>query len=272
MKDRRIIDAWDKIEPGRAADARMLQSILARNRSGKNFREGVDPVPGTSSWKQWPAPIAVCLVLAIAVAIPLLIRGGGDFDLKLSQDVKVKYIGKSPAAAKMADLVWMTEDELFAPEWLGLEIVAFEGTVKEVRNIVCDYNGSKDYRAIATIEVSEALRGDLAAGSTVTVLLPSPVGTGQWIEDTDISTRVTAGTRGIFMPAKYDETTVREENGLTLYLSDLAGYGLLDGMRWLFIETAEGLVYFRDDYPSLADVKDLKDVKEIILSKIEAQR
>ena len=76
------------------------------------------------------APIAVCLVLVIAMAIPFLNRGGGNFDLKLSNGVKVNYVNNPPAIANKADLVWLTEDELFAANIWGYEVVAFEGTVK----------------------------------------------------------------------------------------------------------------------------------------------
>lgn len=89
------------------------------------------------------------------------------------------------------------------------------------------------------------------------------------VEDTSMPSLITAGTTGIFLPIKYDETSTREENGMTLALLDLADYGLLDGERWMFIETADGLVYNKSAYPSFAKAKDLKDVKEIILSKIK---
>ena len=271
MKNKRIIDSWSKIKPDSAADARMLNAILARNRSRKTVRERVYTVNRAHNWKRL-APIAVCLVLVIAMAIPFLNRGGGNFDLKLSNGVKVNYVNNPPAIANKADLVWLTEDELFAANIWGYEIVAFEGTVKEVRNIACDYNGRKDYRAIATIDVSEVLRGHLEAGNTVTVLLPAPVGANLQVEDTGVSSLITAGTTGIFLPIKYDETSIREENGRTLALLDLAGYGLPDGERWMFIETADGLVYCRDAYPSFAEAEDLKDVKETILSKIKGKQ
>ena len=40
MKNKRIIDSWSKIKPDSAADARMLNAILAR-RSGKTVKERV---------------------------------------------------------------------------------------------------------------------------------------------------------------------------------------------------------------------------------------
>ncbi len=219
-------------------------------------------------WK-WLAPIATCFVLAIVIAILFLNNDSGDFDLRLSSGVKINYLDTPPTIANKSQLMWLTEDELFALNFNSYEIIAFEGTVKEVRNIVCDYDGSKDYRAIAAIEVNEVLRGKLEEGDTVTVLLPAPVGTDLKAEDTSISSQITAGITGIFMPIKHDETSIREENGKTLALLDLAQYGFPDGERWMFIETANGLLYNKGAYPSFAKAEALKDVKEIVLSKIK---
>ncbi len=269
MKNKKIIDSWNKIGPNRVADERMLGAVLAHNRAGRAQKGGIAVVNRFQSWK-WLAPIAACLVLALAIALPFLNRNGGDFELKLSRGVKVNYIDCLPAGARlanMADLMWLTEDELFAPHILGHEVVAFAGTVKKIRNISFEFGGHTDYRAIATIEVGEVLRGTLEAGDRVTLLLPAPIGTNIWVEDTGVSSRITEGTRGIFMPIKYDETSIYEEGGQRLALLDLADYGLPDGERWLFIETEDGLVYFQDAYPSLAGVKDLQEVKEIILSQ-----
>ncbi|NMA92933.1 MAG: hypothetical protein GX973_07450 [Firmicutes bacterium] len=213
-------------------------------------------------------PIAACLVLVLAVIVPFLNRGGGELELKLSEGVWVSYVNKPLTGAGRLDLMPLTEDELFSTHIFGYEIAVFEGTVTGVRNIVYDLGGSANYRAIATIETGEVLRGPLGKGETVTLLLPGPVGSASWVEDTGISSQVTKGTRGIFMPIKYDETAVYEEGGQRLVLLDLADYGLTDGERWLFIEKGEGLIYFEDAYPSLAGAEDLGDVKKIIRSRI----
>lgn len=268
IKEKRIIDSWNKIKPDSVADERMLDAILARNHAVKTKNERVYTMK-RAFYRKRLVPIAAILVLAIAVAIPFLNNGKSDFDLKLSNGVKVKYVDDPPAISNMAELLWLTEDELFAPKFDRYEIVAFEGTVTEVRNIVCDYNGFKDYRAIATIYISEVLRGNLETGTTVTVLLPAPAGSDLQVEDTSVSSLIDAGTTGIFLPIKYDETSVREENGKMLAFLDLADYGLLDGERWVFVMTADGPVYNKGAYPSFANVKDLKEVKEIILSKIK---
>jgi len=68
MRNKRIISAWNKIEPDSAADARMLDAILARNPSGGTTKmKEVFTMSKTFSWKRL-APIAACLVTAIAVA------------------------------------------------------------------------------------------------------------------------------------------------------------------------------------------------------------
>ena len=270
MKHKQIADTWNRIELDSDADGRMLAAILDENRSEKNRRERTFAVNRKINWKIL-VPVAACLVLALAIAIPLFSGGGKDFDLKRSRGVMVDYVDNPPSINQRASLAeFLTEEELLADTYQGYELVAFEGKIIKIRNIVCTYGGVKDYRAVAAIEVQEVLRGNLTAGTTVTVLLPGPVDVkGLWIEDTAVSSQMTAGTRGIFMPIKYDETSIREENGVMLALLDLAEYGLLDGERWAFLETAKGLIYNHDSYPSLARAKNLGDVKEIILPRLK---
>lgn len=66
MKNKRIIDSWNKIEPDSTADERMLDTILARNHSGKTENGKLFIVNKTFSWKRL-ASIAACFVLLIAV-------------------------------------------------------------------------------------------------------------------------------------------------------------------------------------------------------------
>lgn len=80
---------------------------------------------------------------------------------------------------------------------------------------------------------------------------------------------MTAGVTGIFTPMQYDENSVRKQNNKEIHLLDLAQYGLLDGERWAFLETANGLQYDPEAYLSLVGAKDLDDVQEFIYSKIK---
>jgi len=267
MKSDVLIDSWSRIEPDSSSDNRMRDVILAYNRTSRTKKRNL------LTWAQpqnhkWLAA-AACLVLAVAVAIPLA-NSGNYYNLESSQGVKVRQINNPPSVKMQADLVYFTEEELFADRVIGFELVAFEGTVVQVENIVIDFgDGHKDYRAIATIRVKAVFRGDIKAGSTIRVLLPAPVNKpGYWVEDSGTCSQMTVGTTGIFMPLKYDETAYHEENGNTLILTDLAEYGLGDGERWAFLDTPNGLVFARYAYESAANMTTLDEIRQYVISML----
>jgi hypothetical protein len=66
MKDARIVDSWNKIEPDAVAETRMLDAVLARNQSGKLKKEEVFTMTKAFNLKRL-APIAACFVLVIAL-------------------------------------------------------------------------------------------------------------------------------------------------------------------------------------------------------------
>ena len=266
MKNKRIANSWCKIEPTAAAEARMLESILAYNHSGGAEKEKVIAI--VFNWKRL-VPVAIFFVLVVAIIIPFFNKSGGDFDLLLSdKGIKVSYVSKVPNMNTSSSLVYLTEDELLADAYEGYNVVIFSGTITEVKNIRLDFGDRSDnYRAIANILVDDVLRGDMMIGETITLLLPAPVGIeGLCVSDTGISSQMAAGMAGVFTPIKYDETSVREQGGKKVYLLDLAEYGLLDGERWAFLETVNGLLYNHGAYPSLVGAVDLDDVKGYIKS------
>ena len=130
---------------------------------------------------------------------------------------------------------------------------------------------TKNYRAIAEIEVETVYRGSCNAGDIVSVLLPSPVMNGFWAEDTDTVSSMQAGMTGIFMPIVYDDTSVREQNGARLALKDIADYGFADGVRYAFLETQNGLVFSRSSYESISDATTLDEIENYILNMIGQQ-
>jgi len=216
-----------------------------------------------SAYRYAAASVAAFAALALTVTVGLQNKG-----------VKVSLIDALPNVSVEHDLMFLTEEELFAPYWRGLEVVAFEGEIVKTDNIVIDFgSGNKTYRAIAHILVNEVYRGDVEAGATVTVLLPGPVGVdGMWVEDTDVSSRMVAGTRGIFMPARYDGNSYWEENGETLYLTELAEFGMLDGSRWAFLETTDGPAFARWAYESAAGADSFDEIRDYVKEMIGAEK
>jgi hypothetical protein len=219
---------------------------------------------------KFAVPAVACLILAVMIAVPLF-NNNSNFDLILSSGVTVKYVINPPNIKTSALLAYLTEEELFAPVSHGFEMVIFEGKVVKVDNIVISFQEQhKDYRAIVHVKVSEVYRGNIEPGTTVSILLPAPVGkTNFWVSDTTISSQMNVGTTGIFMPARYEESTVWEQNNKTLYLQELAEYGFLDGERWAFIETPSGLQFSRHAYESITDATTLDEVRQYVITMLE---
>ena len=79
---------------------------------------------------------------------------------------------------------------------------------------------------------------------------------------------MTPGTSGYFMPMRYDETSIISMNDATLFLSEIAEFGLSDGERWAFLEKAEGLLFSRWAYESIADATAMDEVRQYIITMI----
>ena len=162
-------------------------------------------------------------------------------------------------------LIALTEEELFTK----FDTAIFKGTIKEIRNIVVSFNGEKEYRAIAQIEVGKVYRGTCREGDTVSVMLPCPISTTMYMTDTTTISAMKAGMTGIFMPRVYDDEDLWMENGASLDKRDLADYEFVDGERYAFLETDSGLVFSRWAYESIADATTLDEVEEYIENMLE---
>lgn len=225
-----------------------------------------EPMKKAKKWN-WKvlAAIAACLILAAAIGIPMLHNQENALELSdASWGVTVKYIDNAPMTNTNGDLAWLTEEELFS----SFDTDIFKGTITKIENIVMDFNGSKDYRAIAEIEIQEVYRGACQENDVVSVLLPCPIADGVWVEDTETISAMKAGMTGIFMLIAYDDTSVREENGAKLALKDIADYGFADGSRYAFLETEDGLVFAKWAYESIADATTLEQIENYVLKMI----
>lgn len=211
--------------------------------------------------------VAACFVLVAAVAVPTALSRQDTIELSgLSQNVKVKYADPSVVTKTSYSLIdFKSEDELFT----YFNTAVFKGTVREIRNIQIDFNGMKEYRAIAEIEVEAVYRGDCKTGETVGVLLPCTIEDGVWVEDTEVVSAMRKGTKGIFMPVIYDENSFWEQHGATLCQRDLAPYGFADGVRYAFLETDDGLLFDRYTYESIADAQTLDEIEAYVVKMIE---
>ncbi len=215
--------------------------------------------------KQVMKGLGAALVVILAVLILLPILGGSDFELVNSDKVSVKYVKEAPEGIISSDsFAPLTEDELFNKYNTNI----FKGTVEEVKNVEIDFNGSAEYRAIAKIKIEKIYRGDASAGEVVSVLLPGPVNSEVQAADNEVISTIKEGTTGIFMPVEYEGTSYREENGAKIYWEEIAEYGILDGVRYAFLESENGIVFDHESYKTIADAASLDEVEAYIVNKL----
>lgn len=243
MKNKRIIDSWNKIKPDSDAEKHMLDTILARKHSVEKETRKDNYMKRCWNLKRL-APVAACIVLAVTISIPLLNNSSGDFTLSRSdKGIEVNYTDKLPEGVTSQDqLIALSEEQLYADTWDGNPIAAFAGTVKDIKYVDVDFGG-KHYNSTWTIfyiEVEKTLRGDTKTGDLVSILITEQVNiSGIWVEDMDGVSQMNIGTKGVFMPVKYDITSTYSTNGKTMCLLDVAQYGFLDGIRWVHLAQDE---------------------------------
>lgn len=245
MTNEKLYEVIGNINESYVADARTLKN------------------PRKATWTKWGA-IAACLALAL-LTVPMV---NNQEKIKLtdaSSGVTVKYTKGTPAFYSSGKLVTLSEEELFAKD-----TAIFKGTIISIDNIVLDFNGIEQYKAIAKITVEDVYRGNAQINKTISVLLPGPIDEDKKMEDTETTSAMSEGMTGIFMPIAYDETSVWQISDSTLALKDIADYGFSDGSRYAFLETSEGIIFDKSAYPSIANVTTLDEVEEYILKMIES--
>ncbi|MEG1846261.1 MAG: hypothetical protein RR239_05105 [Oscillospiraceae bacterium] len=211
-------------------------------------------------------PIAACLALVFAIGIPTIaLNAKNQIKLENSQNAKAKYINKAPFVVSADCLIPLSEDEIFSK----FDLAIFKGTIKEIKNIEVSYNGSLDYRAIAKIEIEKVYKGSSKIGDIVSVLLTCPIDTEFKMTETATVSAMREGMSGIFMPMKYDESSVRIENDATVGLRDLAEYGFADGERYAFLETENGLLFSSSAYKSVSSATSLDEIEKYVVEKVK---
>ena len=143
-------------------------------------------------------------------------------------------------------------------------------TDKEIAEI--DISGWVLYKSIAVIVVDEVLRGSIAPDDIVSILLDNVFRPDIWVHDTEVTSSMEVGMRGIFMPMQYDETSKYshvEHKGETFYWLDIAQYRFPDGTRFAFLEAQDGLIFAQWAFESIANATTLDEIKQYINIMLE---
>ncbi len=223
-------------------------------------------------WLRRPVRIvlaAIVVFIVVGLTGKMILDNQNLIPLEKSHGrVKVKYITNAPNIRVSNALVYLTEEELIQRE--GLEIV--QGTITDIKNIEVIIEGDKNYYALASILVDKVYQGKSQVGDVIVIKLPCAIDTGVWVEDTGVVSAMRVGMRGIFMPFTYDEeNSFYREGDTTLYWKDIVDYGLLDGERYVFLETSDGIQYSEYAYPSLQGANNLVDIESFLVKMLESK-
>lgn len=225
----------------------------------------VETAPGRKGRKWVPWVAVACILLAVAVGF--FWKGSGKSQFR-SEDVSISYVNDDSLIQQDTSknlLIWLSEEEIFADR----DTAIFKGTVTNIQNIVIQWSDHDEYRAIATIRVDKLYRGDCAEGEEITVLLPCPIMEKYKVEDTGIIAQLEIGMTGIFMPYPHREDSICGQGNATLYLKEVADYGLADGMRYAFLETDRGLVFADHAFETIRHARTLDQIEEYVMDMIE---
>ena len=211
-------------------------------------------------------------VVAAAAAVLLFARGGSEpqFELARSTDgVRAEAVETPLEGTASAESigVFLTEEEIFAQE-----LVPFAGEVVRVQNLRLTVGGSVMYRAVIDVKVTQSLSGGPDAGETVSLLLPNPLMEGVWVEDSDVTSALAPGAQAVFLATRYGEESCYEAGGESLCLMDLAQFGLMDGVRYTFAETAEGMRFAQEVYTGLSANCTIEEAWDYVCAGVEKAR
>lgn len=163
------------------------------------------------------------------------------------------------ASSASMDLAWFTPEELLERDtWI------FRGTVEAMAYYTVDEIGSLGgWFTVAEVHVTDVLRGELAAGDTCRVLLPVVRGymsnsIAGALEDVEV------GSEAIFMPRPATPETVVSEGDRSFCYADVADAYFSEGIRFIFLQTADGLRFERGVYADIKDARTLDEVAEYI--------
>ncbi len=148
-------------------------------------------------------------------------------------------------------LVWMEPEEIFSEADAVLR-----GIVRSVQYYAVNVGGDDFYYYRFAVEITDCLRGDLAPGDIYNVLSHS----GSSISG--ISDSLDVGSEAVFLAGFADENAYLEYNDSRFCYADLAELTLADGIRMLFVQGPEGVLYDSNTYkiPAAGDAVRLDDV------------
>lgn len=148
---------------------------------------------------------------------------------------------KSDREESAADVIWLSPEEI-----LNLDTVIFRGTVTGLRYFEVTVGGLEETYTVASVEVSDCIRGDLAAGDTYNVAYRGGPGVTTSISG-DLE-NLEEGSEAVFMPYVATPDTGWSSGDDYFCYADLAELYMDEGRRFLFLDTGDGVSYAAEVY------------------------
>lgn len=164
-------------------------------------------------------------------------------------------------------LAWLSPEEILAQ---GYDI--FEGVVTGLQ--VYHVTGKiEQYFTVATIEVTDSIRGTQQNGNICEIYLPIAKVDDMIMENSvsgDLD-KLEVGSNAIFMPRTTSEDTGlgKKDLGEWLCYADFADYYFSEATRYLFLETESGVSYEKNVYEIPGENITLEDVAEYLRNLLE---
>ena len=144
-------------------------------------------------------------------------------------------------ASSDASLVWLDPEEI-----LAMDTAIFRGTVTGLRYFEVAVGGLEETYTVASVEISDCIRGNLAAGDTYNVAYRG--GPGVTTSLSGNLENLEVGSEAIFMPYVATPETGWGSGDRYFCYADLAELYFDEGIRFLFLDTGDGVSYASEVY------------------------
>lgn len=155
-------------------------------------------------------------------------------------------------------------------EILAKDTVIFRGTVRSLRVYEVQAGSETLYYTGAAVEVSDCIRGELTEGETYEVLYTGAPERMTTSLSGDLE-RLKAGSEAIFMPCRTGRDTGWRSGESYFCYADAADLYFEEGLRFLILDTGEGLSFAKDVYTDLDGAETLDEAAEMIREALEEQ-
>lgn len=165
--------------------------------------------------------------------------------------------GETPFSSS-ACLAWVEPEEL-----LAMDTAVFRGTVRDIRYAEITSGSYQAFYTVITVEVTDCVRGGLGAGDIYNILYTGVPGYHSTSISGDLN-KLEIGSDAVFMPYwSSPEAGWMTEDGFFAYI-DLAELYFDEGIRFLFLDTGDGLSFDRSAYADIADAETLDEVMDYL--------